>query len=295
MPTIPEEQTQATPTTNFVADLRDALRSRRRADESDAPAWERRRQALAVERAATPLLVRCSERLLRYCARLARGAPRAGLEGDDLALHAWEKLMPYLQAPDGDRVRDDAHFERLLFRAAQTHLLDALDRPAAREPLAELDAPSARGEPPVQRCHPDPAPDELLLPKDSRYLRLVEELFDNAERFRRTYRQTNQRHPRNYQALVLYQVAAFWREEAGGGGAVPDASFVRAVRHWVGLLGIPEATWNLIEQAARRNDSANDGLCPHLLRAVNASTGANVQSRATLAVLRHEMNRFAAG
>jgi hypothetical protein len=284
--------------TNHVAALRVALRQSGRGQRS-------------VDEAAAPLIARCSAPLLRLCDKLARSAPQAKLEGEDLALHAWQKMLRYLAADGtGERVLDDEHFERLLLRAARTRLLDVLDQGASRE-LVELDeAPGGggAGEGTSTRAErlrdPGDGPEALLLPRDGRYLKLVEELFADEERFRTTYRQTNPRHPRNYKALVLYQIGAHWREEVGDGvGGAGDPAMAGLIRHYVQILGVPAAAWSPIEAAAgavapggdgEAGGDPADGLCPVLLAAVNRACGTNLRSRATLAVLRHEMNKFAA-
>ena len=278
-----------TPNTNRVAALRTALRSA-----PDSRGGDQR----AIEAAASPLIDAFFERLLRFCNRLTRSAGcGAWLEGEDLAILAWEKMLRYLTGPGGDRVKDDQHFERLLMTAARSCFLDVLER-RSHENCIELDAPvGENGESSLRRV--DLLPDtrataeELLLPKDSSYLKLVEELFSDEESFRKTYRQKNQRHPRNYKALVLYQLGAHWREEVGG-RSIEDPQLAALIRHYVKLLGVPEDLWEQVERAAMTAETeARGSYFPDLLAAVNTVCGTNLNDRGTLAVLRHEMNRFA--
>ncbi len=264
--------------TDHVAALRAALRG-------DA---DGKRARLSVEDAAAPLLDAFGDGLLRFCNKLARGAPRARLEGEDLAVLAWEKVLRYLAGANGDRVQSDEHFGRLLRTIARSRLLDILDR--CPEDFVELDAPLDADGTPLTRAElladPGATPEESLLPKGGTYLTLVEELFTDEERFRKTYRQKNQRHPRNYKALVLYHLALHWREEVGREGA-EDPRAAAFIRQLVELLGIPAALWGPVERAAAAPDAV-------LLAAVNAVCGTNLREPATLKVLRHEMNRFAA-
>lgn len=265
---------------NVVAALRAALRGQDRTSRH------------AVEAAAAPLIDACQVRLLRACDHLARSAPHTGWEGADLASEAWEKTLRYLAGVHGDRVQDAEHFERLLLRAARSRFLDILDACSGRrvealdEPLGEGPSSATRGD-----RLPDPAatPEEWLLLSDGLYLLLVEELFLDAPGFHRKYHQKDQRHPRQYQAFVLYQIACCFREEAGV-GETADPRMAGCIRRWVHLLGVPEPAWKGIETAAM----APDGGDGPLFAAVNLACGTNLRSRATVSVLRHEMNKFAA-
>lgn len=281
------------------------------------PLWQQRQRQQSVDAAAQPLINRVYRPLLRYCDILARGAPRARIEADDLAQEAWRKALRYLAGPDGARVQDDAHFQRLLRVAAKTRLLDVLERAenaAAEGRDVEMDAPlvpgdGERGETRQDRIMGSAAhaPETLLLPREGPYLRLVEELFADAEAFHRQYRQPNQRQPRQYQALVLYQIGTLFREEALGGNdgnaaaghdGGGDAQMAHLLRHYVELIGVPDEAWQAVEQAARRETqqppATEEGLYENILDAVNVLCGTSLRTRGVLAVLRHEMNRFAA-
>jgi hypothetical protein len=279
----------ATETTHAsqVAALRAALR--------DQAGSEPKKQR-AVDKAAAPLIARYSGRLLHLCRKLTRGAPHAALEAEDLALLAWQKVLRYLAGPCGDHVKDDLHCGRLLMTAARSCLLDALGQ-CARENVIELDRPlGEEGFSPTRAellADPRATAEAQLLPGDSVYLKLVEALFTDEECFNRTYRQHNQRRPRNYQALVLYQIGEHWRDEVGQ-TLVEDPRRAALLRHYVALLGIPAALWACVEKAAMAPEpEPQSSHAAGLLAAVNAVCGTNLRDQATLKVLRHEMNKFA--
>ena len=275
--------------TNHVAALRAALR---------AEFGGERENQRAVDTAAAPLIQSFGERLLQLCRRLTRGAPHAALEADDLAVLGWHKILRYLAGPGGDRVADDAHFGRLLMTAARSCLLDALEQ-RARQDAIELDRSLGQGAsaatPADLLADTEATAEQLLLPRDSAYLKLVEELFTDEARFSRTYRQPNQRRPRNYQALVLYQIGEHWREEVGQ-TKITDPRRAALIRHYVALLGIPARLWASVEKAAMTPEPEPEQRSSHsagLLAAVNAACGTNLSGQTTLKVLRHEMGRFA--
>ncbi len=254
-----------------------------------------RENQLAVEDAAAPLMEAFFRQLFPLCRKMARSAPHLHLDEEDLAALAWQKVLRYLAGPHGDRVRDDEHFGRLLGVAARSAFLDALG--AASNRLEEMDKPldAESGTATHADLVADPAAitDALFLPKDSPYLLVVEELFTDAQAFRRTYQPHRGRHPRHYQALVLYQIALHWREAAGAPGA-EDARMAAYIRHWLRLLGVPPEHWEPIEDAAREpelDEAEDSGLT--LLTAVNRVCGTKLRGT-SLRVLRHEMNSFAA-
>lgn len=251
----------------------------------------------AHDEAVRRLVDAFSEPLLVFCKRLARGCPQAGLDGEDLAALAWSKTLRYLAGPRGERVTDAEHFLRVLNTTARQALLDALEKQPQERPL-ELDAP-VRGDGNLESlgerlAHPRPTPEACLLPADSDYLALVEELFTDPEGFHKTYRQKDRRTPRQYQALVLYQVGTLWREEVGT-DEIRDPERARFIRDWLHLLGVKPEQWESIERAARQpGPEDNREFCPALAEAVNAVCGTHLRSLNLLRVLRHEMNRFAA-
>ncbi len=281
---------------NPVAALRAALRA-----QTD-------RGAAALDDAAAALLEAFEDTLLGTCRRLTTAASWSGIDADDLAQEAWLKTLRYLAGERGDRVEDAEHFGRLLMKAAKTQFLDMLAQRSGKMPV-ELDAPiggsSGGGEDSASTTRrADLLADkgasaaELLLPKDSQYLLLVEELFVNEAQFRLIYRRKDSRHPRNYKALVLYQIGMHWREEVGVGAVAQDPQMADYIRNWVALLGVPSDAWEEIEQAAKAPgppaDENSTGVCPVLLEAVNRVCGTHLKDRRILAVLRHEMNQFAA-
>lgn len=271
-----------------VAALRDALRR------APGTAFADRH---VLDNAAAPLIDLYWERLLRHCDKLARAVPEAGLEGEDLAIDAWKKTLRYLATPAGDRVNEGAHFGGLLWRTARTLFLDALEYHALHR-MYRLEDPIAPGVSGTTlkdtQLDTRPTAEDLLLPSDSRYLRLVEQLFADEKQFARRYRQQHQRQPRNYKALVLYQLGLHWREVVGE-TRIEDREKAEWFRHYAALLGIPQADWERIEAAAMTAaDARSDGCLPHLLAVANAICGTRLPGRGMLAVLRHEMNQFAA-
>jgi hypothetical protein len=262
--------------------------------------------ARALDEAAGPIMDRMYRPLLRYCDALLRGAPavRRSMEGEDLALEAWHKSLRHLRGERGDRIVDDQHFERLLRVAARSILLDALDRPATtlHGSTVEIDERDADERSASGVRPPDPLgrPEALLFLGDHRHLQLVELLFTQESRFRTEFRQTNQRHPRHYRAMVLYELGAFLRSEAVGGRSDEGTDYmIRLMRRYVSLLGVPPDEWRRIETAAlaplSEAEEAENDLIPPLRDAVNAVCGTRINGRAFLSVLRYEMNRFAYG
>lgn len=269
--------------------LRDALRR---------PASPGRENKIAVEDAAAPLMEAFVRQLFPACRKMARSAPHLHLDAEDLAALAWQKMLRYLAGPRGDRVRDDEHFGKLLAVAVRSAYLDAWNAEPSPNRRVDLDEPLEAESSGV--THADLLEDRaataeaLFLPKDSPYLLVVEELFTDARAFRRTYQPHRGRHPRHYQALVLYQIALHWREAAGAPGA-EDARMAAYIRHWLGLLGVPSEHWEPIEEAAREPEAESPEASgtAALLTTVNRVCGTNLRDT-NLRVLRHEMNTFAA-
>lgn len=255
-------------------------------------------KASAVDVAAAPLIERHYEPLLRYCDMLAYGArQKLSLSGDDLAQEAWRKIIAYITKEGGDRVQDDVHFDRLLRRAAKTCLLDMIEQ-AERMMVLSLDTvmPGDESKQWAEHLADDaPTPEQLLFPKDSNYMRLIEMLFLQQDKFHRRFRQANQRHPRQYQALVMYQVALAYREAAMG--QPPDEEQMKLISHFMNMHGVPAQKWDDIGQAARGEADARalpvEGLFLQTLAAVNLACGTQITQRKTLITYRAEMNRFA--
>lgn len=272
----------------MVARLREALRG---TDER------------ALDGAAGPVLERMYRPLLRYCEALLRGAPAARriMDGEDLALEAWHKTLRHLRGERGDRIADPEHFERLIRCAARSILLDMLDRPSTAMHHATVEMTERDAD---ETSMTGRSRDHLVTPEagtfltDRRHVQLVEMLFTEETRFRNEFRQANQRHPRHYRALVLYELGDFLREEAGGDPGPGSEYMTRMMRRYVRLLGVPEDDWQRIETAAlspQEEEESGSDLVPALRDAVNEVCGTRLTGRAFLSVLRYEMNRFATG
>lgn len=318
-PAADSEPAEEKETTKAVTALRAALRAAQQSVQAGAGPAAAAAAGAAVETAAQPLIRESYRPLLHYCAALLlRLSPRIGaqMEAEDLAQEAWRKSLQYLAGPSGDRVETGLHFARLLRRVARTSLLDTLDAAHHAVPTVEMDAPTksyrdsggsaagTRGERLTGTAASQRSPESLLLPRDGKYLRLVEELFTDPEGFHRRYRQQNQRQPHQYQALALYQIAMLAHEQQAGtassGGG--DAGMMYWIRHHVALLGISEPLWRRVEQAVARsaerhsdinNPAEESDPDMGILEAVNEICGTRLRTRAHLSVLRHEMNRFA--
>ena len=250
-----------------------------------------------VDAIARPLVEQCFVSLLTYCDRIAYSARnQMTLTGDDLAQEAWRKLLEYLKGSNGDRIKDDAHFERLLRCAAKTVLLDAIKK-AKRNAVVSLDEPrqgdfESDG---VERIRDTaPTPEEWMLPTSSHSFLLIQMLFKTPERFHARFRQKNQRHWRQYQALVLYQMAELYRTAAIE--IPPDSLQMEQIGQFVELLGIPEGQWSQIETITRADAVANakptEGIHVAVLAAVNSVCGTKITQRKTLITYRAEMNKF---
>jgi len=285
----------------------------------------------AAQRTVDALIDDLRRPLLRYCEGLTRqtggrGSQAAaigtgrGIDAEDLAQEAWTKALRYLAGPGGDRVGDDDHLKRLLRCAAKSVFLDRVTKGGAPTRILELDAPlagsggsgSGDGEDrslldslavSTTQRRTEGLSGGLLL-ADERYAPLIEHLFNDEEGFHRTYRRKHQRRPRQYQALVLYQLGVFYRAEVMDTG---DAEAVGAqdatgaqlmeslIDQYVGLLSIPEERWRPVALAAAVTGEDGAGVHEPILAAVNAVCGTNIRAANMLAVLRYELNQFAEG
>ena len=290
----------------------------------------------AAQRTVDALIDDLRRPLLRYCEGLTRqtggrGSQSAaigtgrGIDAEDLAQEAWAKALRYLAGPGGDRVGDDDHLKRLLRCAAKSVFLDRVTKGGAPTRILELDAPLAGsggsggdGEDrslldslavsmtQQQRQRTEGVPGGLLL-ADERYAPLIDHLFNDEEGFHRTYRRKHQRRPRQYQALVLYQLGIFYRSEvmetgdtaAAASLPAPDATgadlMESLIDRYVGLLNIPEERWRPVARAAAVTGDEGGGVHEPILAAVNAVCGTNIRAANMLAVLRYELNQFAEG
>lgn len=266
--------------------LRRALRSAGPTGAADAAAVEAAVRVIA--RLALP-------RLSALCERLVRSTNRPVLvDADDLIGMAWEKTLRHLAGPSGDKVKSRTHLIYLLRRAARTCFLDALDDVPPIHLVRASDGPAAVD---LMESVPDgvASVEDLALPLDSRYLDLVRMLFADPEGFKKRFRQANQRSPKQYQALVLYQAGYQFAQEALREKG--DCVMEELLRNAIDTLGIPASVWEPIENSLRAASSETaqvQNAESLLLAAVNAVCGTTITSLKTLHVYRFEMNRFAA-
>jgi DNA-directed RNA polymerase specialized sigma24 family protein len=256
---------------------------------------------------------------------------RARIDGADLAQEAWARVLRYLRGANGDRITDDLHLARFLRCAARNCLYDLLGSApiVAEANSVALDAPESSGGPDgggngngterrVERI-PAPAslPDILRFAGSGAYSSLIEALFTDEAAFRRSIHEAGaRRHPRQYRALVLYQLGLFlWQETRG---APPEAvrETGRLLRHFVQALGVPVAWWEAVETAVhstawealddeRDNPTdngdvysertASEAATTALLAAVNHVCGASLKAGNMLSVLRYDLNQSVAG
>ncbi len=283
--------------TRHVLRLRAALMVERAGGESAA---ERAR----CEAAARPLVELAYNPLLRYCDRLAQQPGLRGyIEGADLAQDAWVKVIAHLRGANGERIRDDSHFVAMLNRAAVSRLLDLLPR-ARREVIApDADAMEGRAAAYGVRASRTPEQETVLL-RDEARLDLIASLFEDEAAFRRVNQQRkNARHPRQYQALVLYELGEHYQCETETKDEAAQENYGVAIAalfmdKWVSALGVPIALWEPVRAVAALPPDRNveptggDTLDARLAAAVNVVCQTNVRDRKTLAVYRYEINQL---
>ena len=239
------------------------------------------RQSLRVLSSSTPLVQRCLKLTVIRCERLVASVGGGlGVEGADIALEAWERVLRRL-ASGSLVVADEHHFERLLMRAVRNCFIDHLDR-NNRFPLSPR---SRSGEPPmpdVENCAArETAVGDLLLGANSERLRWVERLFlwDDAQWARRGPLRLR-RSPRQYRALVLFHLADMVRaEESERGAALVD--------RYAQLLAVAPEVWEPVVTVARR-PAVTDA---DVLAVVNEVCRTSILDRSVLSVLRYEFAR----
>jgi len=288
----------------FRADLVKAAREKSDSDSSDRPAAATARERARLDATHRPLVDGARDALLRYCNWLARqSALRGYAEAEDLAQDAWNKMMVYLAGPNGERVRDDAHFARLLNRAAFSRFLDLL--PRANRETAASEADALEGRTSAWGATGARTPEsEVITLSDEGLCDLIALLFADEEAFQRiNRRRKNARHPRQYQAFVLYGLGERYRSETGAENeATEEGSQLAAwlLDKFADGLGVPLALWEAVRTAAALpphtgpsgDNGGNDALEAGLAGTVNGLCGTNVRDRKTLAVYRYELNQL---
>lgn len=194
----------------------------------------------------------------------------------------------------------DQHLWNLLRCAASNRLVDRLrrhsDELAHQAPQDADVSEEERLESAGAAAQPGPERDALLWGADHRGWRLVELLFRHEERFHVRFRLVTDRHPRQFRALVLYELGALLHREVNTPAATPAGRRQECslMRRYAALLGIPPADWARVEQAAvaEEEDPGDGALIPGLRDAVNALCDTSVRTRTGLTTLRYELKRI---
>ena len=251
--------------------------------------------APSLDAAAAPFIARYFEELLRTCDRLVEGSKRKlGLAGGDLAVDAWMAVQKRLADDTAGAIVDEEHFRKLLYRIAKTRFLDALEKETNRDEV-ELDGAYAVREGDLSRGGmgnfgdqlqaQDRAEGNLLFGERGRFLPLVEAAFQGDEALRALASQPPRRRAKQFQALVLFLLAEHFRNEIG----TTYGELAILFRECLGLLSIPQETWEPVENIAL-DESAGD---VELFAIVNRVCETNLKDRATLSVLRYELTQLA--
>lgn len=230
---------------------------------------------------AAPLVRRCLGITVSRCERLVASAGgNLGVEGADIAMEAWERVLRKLAA-GSLVVTDESHFERLLMRVAKHCFLDHLSR-KRRYPLPTPVAdPGQAGLGKTEPVAPESAEGDLLLGAGCERLRWVERLFSwDDDQWASLDPRPLRRAPRAYRALVLFHLGEMARAEGDG----PGASLVH--RH-AQLLGVCDKIWEPVSRAAAEPGGDENTL----LAAVNRVCQTSIPDRAALSVLRYEFAR----
>jgi DNA-directed RNA polymerase specialized sigma24 family protein len=287
------------------------LRASLRAAGGEEGREARHRAAIA---AAQPLIDRLYKMLLSYCDYLVwQSALRDRLDGADVAHDTWVKVLRYLSGEGGDRIEDENHLRNLLRVSAKRRLLDLLEHEREMRyieqnvPESWDDPESAQGT--ALEHYPDTAAVQALeavasVLADGPYRDLVVALFTDEARFHRLCWSLGHARPRRrlkqYQAFVIAQMATFLRREARREVATDDETldegYVRLMREFVRLLGIPAERWERVEEAVRRSPPTltnEDGLCEEILMVINKEFNVELQAGNYMSVLKHELSRFA--
>ncbi|MBC8137310.1 MAG: hypothetical protein H8F28_15630 [Fibrella sp.] len=264
--------------------VRDALRSGDRAK---------------IDRAVTPLYNRCVVPLSRFASNLLRKGEAIGLsvgkDGEDIAVEAFDKVFTVIVGDNGDRILDEVHFLRTLFRAARCVWVDALRLPDTRQSRPRSDRLERDSEPES----PAPTPDEEIFGAGKTALVVLRLLFTDGERLGRLLRKSGAgtRHFRQYQALALYELGERLRDDLEG--ATREAETV-VLRFWrqlsVETICIRARDWVLVETASGSCINTLPDVQTYLYEpiriAVEVVVGADLQNRAKRYILRHEMGRL---
>ena len=312
--TPPNSINSATPSPAHVVLLRAALQDARavhdaapdaQADPAEAAAHKKRFRAAqqAVDAASRPLIALVSRELSWYCAQLARQIGKhEPFDGDDLAQEAWTNALEHLQGETGSRVRDDAHFKRLLRKCALRLYLNLRRKKGAQ---ISLDAPSPSGGDTFgeQTAAPLVLPDVLWFTQQSAWSEWLVVLFNGTPTaFRGACKMPPRRRPVVYQAFVLIGIAGFLRVLQDQTGA--RAQFGESVlRELTGHLSIPPPFWEIIEQAVRaappmdeNYDKTRDaGVCEAVKQSICAALNVPEISQTFFHVLRNEASKLAMG
>jgi hypothetical protein len=187
---------------------------------------------------------------------------------------------------------DEQHFRQLLFRSVRTRFLDAIEKEQKRNDI-ELDAAyaireagnEASGEP-LSESLPGGAQAEgdLFFGDGGRFLPLVTALFQGDDALRATAVQKPRRRARHYQAMAVVHLGEFFRREIGTSYGEQAQLF----RRYIDLLEIPRTLWDPVEDEALNGEGLEG-----LLGIVNRLCETNIKDRATLSVLRYELNQLA--
>ena len=261
--------------------LRDALRS---GDESKI-----NRAVAPFYSVCVPAVERFARMLMRQSLNRGRGT---GKNEDDLAVDAVERVFDLLTGDGGDRVKNELHLVRILFRTTRFVWVDAL-RDGERHPTV------MSGDDFAGKVAVTTGADNDLWAFDLPAFAAIRLLFSDGERFVRRMKKSKagERGVAQYRALVLYEIGEKLYDDIAD--AVPEThSIVRG--YWrrlaVGEFCIAPALWQAVEDAATVSDA--QGVCETTLlreslrRAVLAATGADIINRGKRHVLRYEMARF---
>lgn len=253
-----------------------------------------------INRAVTPLYEKCVLPLERFADGLVRRGESVGMgvgkDGEDIAIEAFDKVFTLLVGESGDRIRDELHLLRILFRAARCVWIDSLRLPDVRHSLPESDLSHAAGDAAVS---PGSDPSELLFGAGKTALVALRLLFTDGDRLARLLRQSGAglRHYRQYQALALYELGERLRDDLEDATAGAESVIVRFWRQLsVEKICIRQQDWLRVETASGMCISEHLDPQTHLYELIRAAVetvcGANLQNRVKRHILRHEMGRL---
>ena len=248
--------------------------------------------------ASLPIVDALHKSLLARCDGLMRCTQAAPfVDGSDLAQEAWQRTLKALmrKAADGDGF-DATHFVSYLYRASASSFLDIVRRASATYGKVEIDAPHAAHVRDALLAPQsfDSVPNVLRFAADTEKMAIVEALFTDKGAFRRLARGPVKRSVEVFQAIVLYDLAAFVAaetvEEWDGYGAVSSAvalPFTLAAQFADAIYVLPQ-WWSALEQVVRQSNADGTVAAPALLATVNALCDTNLTAGNTLSVVRHD-------